>query len=108
MYKYASRGSKKELDSAQLTFLNDNTISLSGEWNWATISESILLSINNYQGKNVVVDGCGIKNIDTTGMYFIHRLLDMLQVKGVVVKDVRFDVEAQKLFNLTTESYAMH
>lgn len=106
MYKYASRGSKKELDSAQLTFLNDNTISLSGEWNWATISESILLSINNYQGKNVVVDGCGIKNIDTTGMYFIHRLLDTLQAKGVAVKDVRFDVEAQKLFNLTTESRA--
>lgn len=106
MYRYASRGSKNEFEKAELAISDGNVAVLSGEWNWATISENILVNVNNYRGKSIAFDGRKISSIDTTGMYFIHRMLDTLEANGIKVSDVQFGVEAQKLFNLTTESRA--
>lgn len=102
MYKSMTAERKNSLDIANIT-VNEKTglIVLTGEWTWVTINENLLQLASVVSQKEITIDGCSISRVDTTGMYFIHKLCDQIKRQKNKLIEVNLAQDAKKLFDLT-------
>ncbi len=82
-------------------------ITLSGSWLWSTINEknfnSKLSQIKH--SKLVTVNGINIDKIDTTGIYFIIRLIEYLKKNNIQLTKLELNSSDSKLYErLSTQS----
>jgi phospholipid/cholesterol/gamma-HCH transport system permease protein len=104
MYKKISEKRKADLSLAEIRFdAQTKTVVLSGEWSWVAIDEKILSIVDSISKQNVVVDAREIKSIDNTGVYFLNRLIDILEKNKNQLKQMLLLPEDQKLFNLSQQ-----
>ncbi len=101
MYKESSNQQLVQAMPAQITFdQHKGLISLGGTWLWSSIDERLfteeLKRVSNV--KAVTVDGQYIDTIDTTGIYFIVRLLKYLKKNNVSIDKLILEPDNQKLF----------
>jgi phospholipid/cholesterol/gamma-HCH transport system permease protein len=101
MYKKSSTKLLLKNQIASLKVSADKTsILLSGDWLWSSINEKILFDNLNNLNKNeqINIDGTSITSVDTTGIYFIVRLVNTLKQKQIQVLALNLNAKEQKLF----------
>ncbi len=106
MYKESSN-QKLVQDTLADFSLQAEIIILSGSWLWSTINEksfnSKLSKIKN--SKVVVVNGLNIDKIDTTGVYFIIRLIEYLKKNNTQLVKLELNLSDSKLYErVSTQS----
>jgi phospholipid/cholesterol/gamma-HCH transport system permease protein len=102
MYKKMSAARKSELDIAVIKIdQSKQTIFLSGSWGWSSLDEAILAQFFTLKTGEWLVDGSNISNIDTTGFYFVHKLIRLLTAAKSTVSKVVLLPEDQVLYDLT-------
>ena len=106
MYKESSN-QKLVQDTLAEFSQQDEIITLSGSWLWSTINEksfgSKLSQIKTY--KVVTVNGCNINKIDTTGIYFIIRLVEYLKKNNIQLTKLELNSSDSKLYErISTQS----
>lgn len=102
MYKGISLERKNTLDLAIVDIDESNgVVFLRGTWTWNTIDERIIDTLNFSSGKAWVIDGTTTSLVDTSGAYFIHKLVDIVKSTHGTLKDIKLTSEARDLFNLT-------
>ncbi len=84
-------------DIASLEY-QDGTIVLAGKWCWQTICESIFNKLPDIK-ESVIIDGEGITYLDTTGAFFIDRLLHSKLPENIDIK-VKFKDHHQKVIDI--------
>lgn len=93
---------KNQTNSAKIS-LKQNTLTLSGNWTWTSIDESILSIVDRLAENTITVDGLAISQTDTTGMYFIHKLCQNLTGKNKKILAVNLNHEDELFFNSTKD-----
>ena len=93
---------KNQTNSAKIS-LKQNTLTLSGNWTWTSIDESILSIVDRLAENTITVDGIAISQTDTTGMYFIHKLCQNLTGKNKKILAVNLKHEDELFFNSTKD-----
>ncbi len=97
MYKY-------ELDQARDTLaqleVEQNTIRLSGEWSWVTVDEKLLNVIPELSTDKIIIDGLAITYLDTTGAFFLQKIVNQLQQQGSSVEILLLEAD-QPLLQMT-------
>jgi phospholipid/cholesterol/gamma-HCH transport system permease protein len=106
MYKESSN-QKLVQDTLAEFSQQGETIILSGSWLWSTINEnsfsSKLSQIKN--SKVVTVNGVNIDKIDTTGVYFIIRLVEYLKKNKIQLTKLELNSSDGKLYErISTQS----
>lgn len=102
MYKKMSAARKSELDIAVIKIdQSKQTIFLSGSWGWSSLDEAIMAQFFTLKTGEWLVDGSNISNIDTTGFYFVHKLIRLLTAAKSTVSKVVLLPEDQVLYDLT-------
>ena len=102
MYKESSNQQLVQALTAQVTFdAHKEQVSLSGAWLWSAINEEeFALELKRIQHiKAVTVNGQYIDEIDTTGIYFIVRLLKYLKKHRIGLTKLELRPDDQKLFD---------
>ncbi|MDC0535131.1 ABC transporter permease [Francisellaceae bacterium] len=84
-------------DIASLAY-KDGTIILSGKWCWQTICESIFNNLPDIK-ESVVIDGEAITYLDTTGAFFIDRLIHSELPENIDIQ-VKFKDHHQKVIDI--------
>lgn len=105
MYKNALDENKKKYDTVQIEFdSKTDTYKLSGEWSWVVLEKTTdkILDKLIVSGKKVIIDGSKISYMDTTGAFFIHRLISKLQNASSVVSSIEMLDEDLALLKMTT------
>ncbi|MFT6834164.1 MAG: phospholipid/cholesterol/gamma-HCH transport system permease protein [Francisellaceae bacterium] len=87
-----------EDEVAKLICEND-VITLSGQWCWQTIDESIIEKLPKNIEKSVNIDGKNITKLDTTGAFFINKLLNNNLLQNLAI-DAQFTEEHQKILDI--------
>jgi phospholipid/cholesterol/gamma-HCH transport system permease protein len=99
MYKESSNQNLVQLKAAEFN-QQDDLITLSGSWLWSTINEKYfnkqLAQIQHI--KAVKIDGLTLDNIDTTGIYFIVRLVKYLEKQGIALAQLELNPSDAKLY----------
>ena len=104
MYKKITEKRKSDLSLAEIRFdLQSKTIILSGEWSWVAIDENILATLDSITNQNLMVNGQEITSLDTAGVYFLNRLIDILAKNKNQLKQMLLLPEDQKLFDLNKQ-----
>ena len=102
MYKKMSAARKSELDIATVKIdQSKKAIFLSGSWGWSSLDESIMAQFSILQVGEWLVDGSNISNIDTTGFYFVHKLIHLMTAAKSTISKVVLLPEDQVLYDLT-------
>ena len=96
MYKEVTNQELVKASIANINFNKDTAvINLSGSWSWLTINEKLfnkqLLHINSV--KLVSIDGLNIENIDTTGIYYVVKIIKYLEKHNIQLLEVRLNNE---------------
>lgn len=102
MYKKSSTKLLLKVQAASLTVSDDkSSILLSGDWLWSSINEKVLFDNLNILNKNqqLTIDGTTITSVDTTGIYFIVRLINLLKHKQISVLALNLNAKEQKLYS---------
>ena len=79
----------------------DNCLILSGNWVWSSIDEHELhttISLFNIISSQVIIDGLNIESIDSSGVYFIYKIINDFGKKNILVHDIKLQNNAQNLF----------
>jgi phospholipid/cholesterol/gamma-HCH transport system permease protein len=104
MYKNALEENKKKYNNVTIFFDDKtNTYMLSGEWSWVVLEKNTdkifeKLIVSN---KKVTIDGSKISYMDTTGAFFIHRLIAKLQEGSSSVISINMLEEDLALLDMT-------
>lgn len=82
-------------------------ITLSGSWLWSTINEKKFnTKLSKIQkSKSITIDGLHIDKIDTTGVYFIIRLLGYLKKHNIQLEKLELNSSDQKLYERINSQY---
>ncbi|MCE2706289.1 MAG: ABC transporter permease [Proteobacteria bacterium] len=97
-----------EFDNANIAKLTldkkDNTIYLNGAWSWDNIDENEIQNlISTLHIPTITVNGLEIKKLDTTGAYFIHKIVMQLTANNVATQ-LNLNTDDQKLFNRVSKN----
>lgn len=104
MYKKITEKRKADLSLAEIKFdANTKIIYLKGEWSWVAIEESILIAVDAIKNQSLIVDAQKITYLDTAGVYFLNRLIDILAKNKNQLKQMLLLPEDQKLFDLNKQ-----
>lgn len=103
MYKNAIDDNKSQINPAQLVYAEiSGTLNLIGEWSWLQINQKLILGkAETISGKSLIVDGSKITYLDTTGAFFIHKLINKLAAFKNEITAVYLDEADQPLFEMT-------
>lgn len=104
MYKKMRAVKRNQLDIATISIDTSNKkVVLSGEWTWVTINEEFVQQIDKLNGGNYTVDGNLITKVDTAGIYFVHKICNILKSKNITINAIELGYQAKKLFDLTAD-----
>ncbi len=102
MYKKYEDISIEKHNKSILSFNQEqNCLNLSGNWIWSTIDEEYLISfVESFNGNNkaIKMDGLEIESLDSSGIYFIYRLINILEKKNISVLDIKLNENFKNLF----------
>ena len=85
-------------DIATLSY-KEGVITLSGKWCWQTIQESIINELPDINSEQVIIDGEKIAYLDTTGAYFIEKLLNSKLPPETITK-LKFKDQHYKIIDI--------
>ncbi len=100
MYKESSNQDLIKEIPAQIVYDSTTaTLYLAGSWFWSTINEKKLIKLVKVIdfANNIIIDGDSIEGVDTTGIYFIERLITWLAQKNITISQLRLSADEQKL-----------
>lgn len=104
MYKKMRAVKRNQLDIATISIDTSNKkVVLSGEWTWVTINEDFVAQLDMLNGGSYIVDGNLITKVDTAGIYFVHKICNMLKSKNIIISSIELGHQAKKLFDLTAD-----
>ena len=108
MYKESSN-QKLVLDTTADFAQESDIITLSGSWLWSTINEkSFNTKLSKIKKSNAVtIDGAHIDKIDTTGVYFIIKLVEYLKKHHIKLEKLELNASDQKLYERIASQYAI-
>ena len=101
MYKESTNQALVKLMPATIEFSRQNAVvSLSGDWSWSAINEK---QFNQQLGiikdiRSVSVNGLNIEGVDTTGIFFMLRLVKYIQNHHIELTGFELTPADQKLF----------
>ncbi|MEN9946420.1 MAG: hypothetical protein RLZZ293_806 [Pseudomonadota bacterium] len=103
MYKKLSAERKQQLNLAKIDYnTTSKVLKLSGEWTWSCFDEKLLtVKLSNVQQQSLIIDGTNIQGLDTTGIFFLHKLLAVLKQQGNQIAKLDLHPDDQKLFSLS-------
>ncbi|HMT02881.1 MAG TPA: hypothetical protein PKD00_06155, partial [Burkholderiales bacterium] len=103
MYKESAYQKLTHTNSASMEFnADEQSIILSGNWSWRSINENELKlaysKINN-KFKKININGSKINYLDTSGIYFIDKIIKYLKSKQIEVSKLILSNDGQKLYD---------
>lgn len=104
MYKNALGENKKNYDRVTINYDSSaTTYFLSGEWSWVVLEKTtdVILDKLIVSGKKVTIDASKISYMDTTGAFFIHRLISKLKEVNTEVSAINMIDEDLALLKMT-------
>ncbi len=102
MYKKSVREIPKE-KIPQLNYdSRSQSIVLSGEWSWTTLSEKMLTSLPELNVSEFNIDGQAISYMDTTGVYFIHKIQEKFRAVGKKCVEIKLLDADRALWDMTS------
>lgn len=109
MYKESANQKLVKSATASIEFdKSKDTVHLSGGWFWSTINEKLLgkqLEVIK-QSKTVTIDGRHVDGIDTTGIYYIIRIVRFLHTHKIGLSKLDLNEKEQKLYERLTANLA--
>lgn len=103
MYKNAIEGKKLTPNQAMINFQKSaNIIKLSGEWSWYCVDQQTLRTqVAGISGQKLVIDGRGIPYMDTSGAFFLHKVIATLQEANNQIASIELEEADRSLFEMT-------
>lgn len=103
MYKESAYQKLTHTNSASMEFnAEEQSIILSGNWSWRSINENELKlaysKINN-KFKKININGSKINYLDTSGIYFIDKIIKYLKSNQIEVSKLILSNDGQKLYD---------
>ncbi len=103
MYKESSYQKFITSNSAFIEFnAEEKSIILSGNWSWRSINENhikLIYSQINSTFKNININGSKINYLDTSGIYFINKIIKYLKSQQIEISKIILNNERQKLYD---------
>jgi phospholipid/cholesterol/gamma-HCH transport system permease protein len=101
MYKNSTE--KQQSTAAAISFQSEqNSLILTGEWSWVMLDEKILQKIPEFSSVDYSIDGSQIKYMDTTGVFFLGKIKELLTQRGKNCLAVKLVAADQALWDLAT------
>lgn len=103
MYKNSQNQKLVKAQDATITVdLDSSLISLAGDWLWASINELVIKDALKVvsAGKSFTIDAISINNLDTSGMYFIKKIVEHVKLSGATVAALNLPKIYEGMFNL--------
>lgn len=106
MYKNKHNQKLVKTTDAIIQFNEDiATITLSGDWVWASINELAITEnlIKLEQSDSIVINATKINELDTCGMYFIQKIIEKIQLSGSTLQALNLPSSYQNMFTSVEE-----